>query len=170
MSVMKLLTSGVATLRDFLEISGSIGPPGSFQAVRAPYVDRLSTPVIDTIIEYAEKMPDDPACMINLHTCHGRGAQPDIRACFGKRGSHMIVEIIGATEKEFNREAAHAWAAKTDIVLKQKGVVLDGGYVNLMGVNDSVNRCFGSGWDPLLELKRKLDKNNVFAYAVPSLE
>jgi hypothetical protein len=137
--------------------------------VKAPYVEKLSTAVIEAIIEYGEKMPDDPACMINLHSCHGRGAQPDSSACFSKRGAHMIVEIIGATVKEANMKAAHAWAAEMGLALKRNGVALEGGYVNLMGIEDPVERCFGNCWDSLKALKRKLDNENIFAHAVPSL-
>ena len=44
-----------------------------------------------------------------------------------------------------------------------------GGYPNLMRLEESVQDCFGISWDRLKALKVKLDSDNVFSNAVPSL-
>ena len=133
------------------------------------HVDRLSLNVIDIIVESAAEMPEDTSCLINLHDCHGKGAQPDDSACFGKRSQHILIEIVGATSLEANQDEAYSWAIRTHQEFKRGGVTTKGGYPNLMQSNESVEDCFGSSWDRLKALKLRLDKDNVFANAIPSL-
>jgi hypothetical protein len=137
--------------------------------VQSCHVDRLSTAVIDIIVDSTAELPDDTTCMINLHGCHGKGAQPDIAACFGKRSQHILVEIVGTTSLEINQDKAYAWATRTHQEFKRRGVATKGGYPNLMRPEESVNDCFGISWDRLKALKMKLDSDNVFSNAVPSL-
>ena len=158
-----------ATFKGFIQHSGSLGPPGSFRWVEAPYVSHLSAAFIDTVIKYVARMPDDPACMINLHSCHGVGAQSNPSAAFGKRERHMIAEVIGATVDPEMKGKAYRWCAEMGAELRRKGLTVEGGSVNLMRAEESVDECFGSGWERLKSSKRKSDPEDVFAFAVPSL-
>jgi hypothetical protein len=137
-------------------------------------VRELSNPLIDAIMDYAEMMPDDHACMINVHTCHGLGARPDLSASFAQRGKHLILEVIGATVDKSPEvhDKVKAWCLQTWKGLRAKGLCIDGGYVNLMDEREPVNGCFGGegSWQRLLALKRKYDRENVFANATPKLD
>ena len=97
-----MLTYISASAEEYLSAVGSLVADTAFSRVQSCHIDRLSIAAIDILVESTAELPEDSTCMINLHGCHGKGAQPDNTACFGKRTQHILVEIIGTTLLETN--------------------------------------------------------------------
>ena len=114
-------------------------------------------------------IPTGSKAMFIIHIFHGQGAKSNLQSCFGMREPHIWVGIHGQTLQESNKKDAYAWADEVVLDLRKNGLMMNGGYVALMGTTEPVEACFGDNWDRLKELKRKLDQTSMFRYAVPSL-
>lgn len=123
------------------------------------------------MIEYTEQMPAQTACncVFVVHACHGKGARTDEAASFGIRKPHMLLEAHSLATDLETKHLGFAWVESAMDQLQKRGLKMDGGYPNLMMPEESIEKCFGKNLGKLKALKKKLDPNNVFANAIPSL-
>lgn len=149
------------------EVGKAFSPTAIYTNIRTAYAKDLSEPLIDLLLEHAEKIPEGTKAMFIIHLFHGQGAKPNLQSCFGMRAPHIWLGIHGQTMEETNKQEAYAWSDEVVENLKKNGLVMKGGYVALMGKELPVNDSFGDNWDRLKELKRKLDGRHIFRYTVP---
>ena len=107
--------------------------------------------------------------MVNWHHFHGAAARiPAEAIAFGLRREHFMVEIVASWEPDGSNGAAHRqWAL--DLWKSLAPFALPGGYANLLGPNDreQAAAAYGDNAARLRALKRRLDPDRVFAFAIP---
>jgi hypothetical protein len=159
----------VATLALWTEVGKAFSPTFIYTNIRTAYVKDLSGPFIDLLLKHIEKIPIGTKAMFIIHVVHGRATRPVSDSCFGMRQPHIWVGIHGQTLEKSNSHEAYAWSNAVVEDLIAAGLMMDGGYVGLMGGNEPIDGCFGDNWERLKDLKRKLDPKLEFKHTVPSL-
>jgi len=149
-------------------VGKAFSPTFIYTNIRTAYVKTLSEPFVDLLLKHVGKIPSGTKAMFIVHVVHGKATKAASNSCFGMREPHIWVGIHGQTPDEGNQEEAAAWADEVVEDLQKGGLLMEGGYVALMG-NEPVEDCFGENWARLKELKKKLDPNNFFQHTVPSL-
>lgn len=159
----------IATLASWTEVSKAFSPTFMYTNIRTAYVKELSDPFIDLLLKHIEKIPAGTKAMFIVHIVHGQAAKPVLGSYFGMREPHIWVGIHGQTLDKSNSHEAYAWSDAVVEDLKAAGLMMNGGYVGLMGGNEPVDECFGDNWERLKELKKNLDPKLDFKNTVPSL-
>lgn len=141
---------------------------GCHWEIRTRWLPALSVGAAEAIIA-AMARKTSPFCMVSWHHFHGAATRiaPD-SAAFGLRCEHFMVEIIACWKPEGDNGAVHRrWAH----VLWQSlaPFALPGGYANLLGPDDreQVETAYCGNAARLLDLKRRIDPDGVFASANP---
>ena len=159
----------IATLASWTEVGKAFSPAFIYTNIRTAYVKELSDPFIDLLLKHIEKIPIGSKAMFIIHVIHGQATKPVSNSCFGIRETHIWVGIHGQTLDESNSHEAYAWSNGVVEDLKADGLMMNGGYVGLMGGNEPVDQCFGDNWEKLKDLKKKLDPKLDFKHTVPPL-
>ncbi|KAK7747588.1 hypothetical protein SLS62_009087 [Diatrype stigma] len=91
---------------------------------------------------------------------------------FGSRVDHHMLEIIAMTPVKDLEAKGAEWARGVISELKEADPdnILDSSYVSLQGDDADYRKVYGPHYDTLVALKKKLDPENVFKYAVPRLQ
>ncbi len=123
---------------------------------------RLSDGAIDTIIEYAGKLPS-PQCEIFIGTIGGQTARvaPEAMA-YSSRDANYVMNVHGRWESAAEDAPCIAWAR--EFFAKSQPFASGGAYINFLTQEESARVAFayGATYNRLLELKKKYDPTNFF--------
>jgi hypothetical protein len=123
---------------------------------------RLSDGAIDTIIEYAGKLPS-PQCEIFIGTIGGQAARvaPEAMA-YSSRDANYVLNVHGRWESAAEDKRCIAWAR--EFFTKSQPFASSGAYINFLTQDESdrVAFAYGATYKRLVELKKKYDPTNFF--------
>lgn len=123
---------------------------------------RLNDGAIDTIIEYAGKLPS-PQCEIFVGTLGGQAARaaPDAMA-YSSRDANYVMNVHGRWESASEDERCVAWAR--EFFARSQPFASGGAYINFLTQDeaDRVAFAYGAMYDRLVKLKTKYDPTNLF--------
>jgi FAD/FMN-containing dehydrogenase len=123
---------------------------------------RLSDAAIDTIVEYAGKLPS-PQCEIFIGTIGGRTTRvaPDAMA-YSSRDAKYVMNVHGRWESAAEDERGIAWAR--EFFKKAEPFASPGAYINFLTQEegDRVAFAYGPAFTRLVEIKKKYDPTNFF--------
>ncbi len=123
---------------------------------------RLSDGAIDTIVEYAGKLPS-PHCEIFIGTIGGQTARvkPDAMA-YSSRDANYVMNVHGRWETAAEDERCIGWAR--EFFAKSKPFASGGAYINFLTQDeaDRIAFAYGPMYDRLVALKKKYDPTNFF--------
>ncbi|MCX6151792.1 MAG: FAD-binding oxidoreductase [Ignavibacteriales bacterium] len=123
----------------------------------------LSDGLIDTLIEYARKIPD-PQTEIAMAQLGGKVSKIPIDAtAYTHRDAQYIMNVHGRWEDSAKDEACIAWAR--GLYQAVTPYATGGVYVNFLTQEeqDRVHNAYGSNYNKLVEIKIKYDPNNFFS-------
>jgi FAD/FMN-containing dehydrogenase len=122
----------------------------------------LSEKAIDSIIEYASKLPS-PHCEIFIGTIGGqtRRVQPESMA-YSSRDANYVMNVHGRWESAAEDEQCIAWAR--EFFNASKPFASSGAYINFLTEEESyrIPSAYGPTYKRLVELKKKYDPDNFF--------
>ena len=123
---------------------------------------RLSGEAIDTIIEYAGKLPS-PQCEIFIGTIGGQTTRvaPDAMA-YSSRDAKYVMNVHGRWESAAEDERGIAWAR--EFFKKSEPFASPGAYINFLTQEegDRVAFAYGPAFARLVGIKKKYDPTNFF--------
>jgi FAD/FMN-containing dehydrogenase len=123
---------------------------------------RLGDDAIDTIIQYAGKLPS-PQCEIFIGTIGGQTARvaPDAMA-YSSRDANYVMNVHGRWESAAEDERGIAWAR--EFFRKAEPFASGGAYINFLTQDetDRIAFAYGSAFTRLSALKKKYDPTNFF--------
>jgi FAD/FMN-containing dehydrogenase len=123
---------------------------------------RLSEGVIDSIVEYAARLPS-PQCEIFIGTIGGRTARvaPEAMA-YSSRDANYVLNVHGRWESPAEDERCVAWAR--EFFAKSQPFASGGAYINFLTQDetDRIAFAYGPTYKRLVELKKKYDPSNLF--------
>ena len=123
---------------------------------------RLSDGAIDTIVEYAGKLPS-PQCEIFIGTIGGQTTRvaPDAMA-YSNRDANYVLNFHGRWELADDDERCIAWAR--EFFARSKPFASGGAYINFLTQEetDRIRFAYGASYKRLVEIKRKYDPTNHF--------
>ena len=155
---------------------------GALLGVFDPYIvnglqavmETCSLPVLDgdciNAFVHAMETAVSPGCAIVTHEFRGAASRiAEAETAFGLRRDHVMVEMIATfpDRADVMDEPLHRhWACSTRQSL---ATALPGAYPNLLGRNDPyrAGRSYGGNAKRLMEIKRRLDPENVFSSTIP---
>ncbi len=136
--------------------------PGARNYWKSPNFTELSDGAIDTIIEYAGKLPS-PHCEIFVGLLGGQVSRvaPDATA-YAHRDAKFVLNVHGRWESAAEDERGIAWAR--EFFEKSAQYATGGVYVNFMTEEetDRIAAAYGPNYDRLVQLKAKFDPDNIF--------
>jgi FAD/FMN-containing dehydrogenase len=123
---------------------------------------KLSDGAIDTIIEYAGKLPS-PQCEIFVGTIGGQTARvaPGAMA-YSSRDANYVLNVHARWESAAEDKRCIAWAR--EFFEKSRPFASGGAYINFLTQDeaDRVAFAYGATYNRLVELKKKYDPTNLF--------
>jgi hypothetical protein len=123
---------------------------------------RLSDGAIDTVIEYAGKLPS-PQCEIFIAVLGGQAARvaPEAMA-YSSRDANYVLNVHGRWESAAEDERCIGWAR--EFFAKSQPFASGGAYINFLTQDESdrVAFAYGATYKRLVELKKKYDPTNFF--------
>jgi FAD/FMN-containing dehydrogenase len=123
---------------------------------------RLSDGAIDTVIEYAGKLPS-PQCEIFIAVLGGQAARvaPEAMA-YSSRDANYVLNVHGRWESAAEDERCIGWAR--EFFAKSQPFARGGAYINFLTQDESdrVASAYGATYKRLVELKKKYDPTNFF--------
>jgi FAD/FMN-containing dehydrogenase len=123
---------------------------------------RLSDGAIDTVIEYAGKLPS-PQCEIFIAVLGGQAARvaPEAMA-YSSRDANYVLNVHGRWESAAEDERCIGWAR--EFFAKSQPFASGGAYINFLTQDESdrVASAYGATYKRLVELKKKYDPTNFF--------
>ena len=123
---------------------------------------RLGDDAIDTIVEYASKLPS-PQCEIFIGTIGGQTTRvaPDAMA-YSSRDAKYVMNVHGRWESAAEDERGIAWAR--EFFKKSEPYASGGAYVNFLTQDetDRIAFAYGPAFTRLTALKKKYDPTNFF--------
>ena len=123
---------------------------------------RLSSEAIDTIIQYAGRLPS-PQCEIFIGTIGGQTTRvaPEAMA-YSCRDARYVMNVHGRWESAEEDERCIAWAR--EFFAKSKPFASDGAYINFLTEEetDRIAFAYGPAFKRLVDLKKKYDPTNFF--------
>lgn len=123
---------------------------------------KLSDGAIDTIVEFAGKLPS-PHCEIFIGTMGGQTGRvaPNAMA-YSQRDANYVLNVHGRWETAAEDAQGIAWAR--EFFDKSAPYATGGVYVNFMTEEESerVGAAYGPNYGRLVELKRQYDPGNMF--------
>jgi FAD/FMN-containing dehydrogenase len=123
---------------------------------------RLSDGAIDTIIEYAGKLPS-PQCEIFIGTIGGQAARVAPTAmAYSSRDANYVLNVHGRWESAAEDKRCIAWAR--EFFTKSQPFASSGAYINFLTQDegDRIAFAYGATYKRLVELKKKYDPTNFF--------
>ena len=123
---------------------------------------RISDGAIDTIIEYAGKLPS-PQCEIFIGSIGGQTARVAPEAMsYSSRGANYVMNVHGRWDSAEDDARCIAWAR--EFFAKSQPFASGGAYINFLTQDEAgrVAFAYGAAYDRLMELKKKYDPTNFF--------
>jgi FAD/FMN-containing dehydrogenase len=136
--------------------------PGSRNYWKSHNFIELSDKALDSIIEYAGKLPS-PQCEIFIaHLAGAPNRVPTNAMAYGHRDFKFVLNVHGRWEKVADDETCIAWTR--EFFNASAPYASAGAYVNFMTEEESdrVAAAYGSNYDRLVEIKKQHDPENVF--------
>ncbi|PYH93440.1 D-lactate dehydrogenase [Aspergillus ellipticus CBS 707.79] len=170
-------TVAPTTIPAHLAANAALIPPTMYGSSQTHSVRRITPEVAEKIGPILERMPSSPGTMFSVHESRGTSAEEKSHSVFGTREPHFMLEILGfATEAE-GRAETEQWAAQAadEILQTDPGNVLPTAYLSLLNTlsaapDDVLKKVFGSHVKEVLDLKEKVDPENVYSLMVPLLK
>jgi FAD/FMN-containing dehydrogenase len=143
--------------------------PGKAHAVSLEF-PAISPQAVETLAKYAVSMPGDGVGM-TMHALQGKATTgPFPPATFLNREEHWMVEMIGLSVTPEGAPAGRKWVEEFERELKGVEGAMNSTYFSLTWHEDvDLDKIYGEHLKGLRALKRKLDPENVFKFAVPRL-
>jgi FAD/FMN-containing dehydrogenase len=136
--------------------------PGARNYWKSHNFATLGEGAIDTIIEYAGKLPS-PQCEIFVGTIGGQTARvaPEAMA-YSSRDARYVMNVHGRWESAADDERGIAWAR--EFFAKAQPFASRGAYINFLTEEESdrIAFAYGATYQRLVELKKKYDPTNLF--------
>jgi len=136
--------------------------PGARNYWKSHNFAQLGEGAIDTIIEYAGKLPS-PQCEIFVGTIGGQTARvaPEAMA-YSSRDARYVMNVHGRWESADDDECGIAWAR--EFFAKAQPFASRGAYINFLTEEESdrIAFAYGATYQRLVELKKKYDPTNLF--------
>jgi hypothetical protein len=166
----------VTTVPDWMKTMDKLVARTAYGSSRTHSFRQLTSEVTAILGSRLEKMPIDPGTMFVTHELRGPSASPNDTSVFGTREPHFVLEILGISVVEQNRESGLNWAIDTWKALLETDPqnLLPGIYISLdpPGLESDqtpLTKIFGENAQEVISLKEQYDGQNVFDLAVPSL-
>lgn len=136
--------------------------PGARNYWKSHNFSQLSGGAIDSIIEYAGKLPS-PQCEIFIGTIGGQTARvaPEAMA-YSSRDANYVMNVHGRWESAAEDEGCIAWAR--EFFAKSQPFASAGAYINFLTQEeaDRIADAYGATYKRLVDLKKKYDPTNLF--------
>jgi len=136
--------------------------PGARNYWKSHNFATLGEGAIDTIIEYAGKLPS-PQCEIFIGTIGGQTARvaPEAMA-YSSRDARYVMNVHGRWESAADDERGIAWAR--EFFAKAQPFASRGAYINFLTEEESdrIAFAYGATYQRLVEIKKKYDPTNLF--------
>jgi len=136
--------------------------PGARNYWKSHNFTEISDAALDTIIEYAGKLPS-PHCEIFLGLLSGVANDlPSSATAYSARDAKIVINVHGRWEQEEQDADCIAWARA--FFKAAAPYASSGAYVNFMtgDEGDRVAAAYGPNYARLLEIKRRYDPENIF--------
>lgn len=136
--------------------------PGARNYWKSHNFSQLSDGAIDSIIEYAGKLPS-PQCEIFVGTIGGRTASVAADAmAYSNRDAKYVLNVHGRWDSAAEDELCIAWAR--EFFAKSQPFASGGAYINFLTQDEAerVEFAYGGIYKRLAALKKKVDPANFF--------
>jgi FAD/FMN-containing dehydrogenase len=136
--------------------------PGARNYWKSHNFVRLSDDVLDTMIEYASKLPSSQ-CEIFLGLIAGRANDVSATAtAYGARDARFVMNVHGRWDRADQDERCIAWSRA--FFNAAAPYASSGAYVNFMTEEEGerIATAYGPNYSRLLEIKQRYDPNNIF--------
>jgi FAD/FMN-containing dehydrogenase len=170
--------TAIAPLRRFGDILGEhVGPqpytqwqqtfdplltPGARNYWKSHNFIRLRDGVLDTMIEYASKLPSNQ-CEIFLGLIAGRANEvPATATAYGARDARFVLNVHGRWDRADDDERCIRWSRA--FFNAAAPYASSGAYVNFMTEEEGerITAAYGPNYSRLLEIKQRYDPENIF--------
>ncbi|HKD83680.1 MAG TPA: FAD-binding oxidoreductase [Terriglobales bacterium] len=136
--------------------------PGARNYWKSHNFTEISDAALDTIIEYAGKLPS-PHCEIFLGLLAGVANDiPSSATAYSARDARIVINVHGRWERAEQDDECIKWARA--FFKAAAPYASAGGYVNFMTADEGerVASAYGPNYARLLEMKRRYDPENIF--------
>jgi FAD/FMN-containing dehydrogenase len=166
----QMTTVGPTTYGEMLGQFDAAWAAGRHYAVRTRWLRALTDDAVAVMIAAATRKTS-PHTGVAIHHLHGAATRVARDAtAFGVRGEHYMIEIIAAWEPDGDEAAADTHRRWADGLWEDLApFAMPGGYANLLSPADreQAQHAYGGNEGRLAALKRRYDRDNVFASAIP---
>ena len=136
--------------------------PGARNYWKSHNFTELSDGAIDSIIEYAGKLPS-PQCEIFIgHIAGAANRVPSEAMAYAHRDAKFVLNVHGRWESTAEDRSCIDWARA--FFKASAPYASAGAYVNFMTEDEGerVTSAYGSNYDRLAQLKKRFDPDNIF--------
>jgi FAD/FMN-containing dehydrogenase len=136
--------------------------PGARNYWKSHNFNELRDEVLDSIIEYASKLPS-PQCEVFIGLISGAANRVPLDAmAYGHRDANFVLNVHGRWDAPSDDDKCIAWAR--NFFNASQPYASGGAYINFMTEDeiDRVAAAFGPNHARLVEIKKKYDPDNVF--------
>lgn len=136
--------------------------PGARNYWKSHNFTELSDGALDTVIEYAGKLPS-PQCEIFVGLIAGAPNRiPADTMAYGHRDANFVLNVHGRWDEAAHDDTCISWARA--FFKASAPFASAGAYINFMTEDegDRVAAAYGSNYDRLAQIKKKYDPENVF--------
>ncbi|MGW7659565.1 FAD-binding oxidoreductase [Streptomyces sp. NPDC054756] len=139
-------------------------PPGKEYYWRSVDFGTLDDQVIDTVVDHASRITSPLSAVPIYHLGGAIGRVSDTGTAFGPRHAGHNINMFGAWEPgRGDRDRHVGWVRDFSDAMAPHAV---GQYVNFLNDegSDGVRAAYGRRWRRLVDLKRRLDPQNLFRF------
>jgi FAD/FMN-containing dehydrogenase len=136
--------------------------PGARNYWKSHNLTELSDGVLDSIIEYANKLPS-PQCEIFVGLVSGAANRvPSNAMAYGHRDAKFVMNVHGRWDEKAQDKTCITWARR--FFKASAPFASAGAYVNFMTEDegDRVAAAYGANYERLKQIKKKYDPENIF--------
>jgi FAD/FMN-containing dehydrogenase len=138
--------------------------PGARNYWKSHNFMQISDGALDTIIEYAGKLPS-PHCEIFLGLLAGAANEvPSTATAYSARDAKFVINVHGRWERAAQDDECIAWARA--FFKAAAPYASSGAYVNFMTADEGerVATAYGANYTRLLEIKQRYDPDNILHF------
>ena len=157
------------SVMSYVEFNETLLTYGSYGRAYTLNIKKLTLKTAGVLGKHTALLPGG-SIALSVHTL--RDPVPNEASVFGSRVDHHMIELVAMTPQRELEIKGSEWARQLlkDLREEDPDNVMDSSYVSLSGDEDSnYKKIYGSHYDGLVELKKKVDPENVFRHAVPRL-
>ncbi|KAL2842916.1 FAD-binding domain-containing protein [Aspergillus pseudoustus] len=169
------------TIPKWFASNGAHIPTSVYGSSRTYNLASISNATAEAIGRNLALLPSDPAAMFTVHQLRGPSVDGTLTkplSVFATREPHYMLEILGYATSGVDQGASEAWAAQmaAEIELAGQGDILPTAYVSLYGPGPTespdkvLEKVYGSKAEVVRLLKARVDPENTFRLAVPTLD